>query len=141
MFPSPLLTETLSFTNAAGQLYYSSAGHVRLAWGPGRVPFEAVQAYYEKALAVLLTTGARKILSEHGQRAPLLPVAQQWLTQDWIPRAMARARLHHCAVVEGADPVHRLSTETVVQGAPAGFVFKRFTGRTEAEAWLDGLKP
>lgn len=141
MFPAPLLSETLSFTNAAGQLYYSSAGHVRLAWGPGRVPFEAVQAYYEKALAVLLTTGARKILSEHGQRAPLLPVAQQWLTQNWIPRAMAQAHSRHCAVVEGADPVHRLSTETVAVGAPAGFVLRRFPTRAAAEAWLESLKP
>ena len=141
MSPSPLLAETLSFTNAAGRLYYDPAGHVRLEWGPGRVPFEAVQACYEKALAVLLTTGARKILSEHGPRAPLLPAAQQWLTQHWIPRAMAQARLHHCAVVEGADPVHRLSTETVAVGAPAGFVLKRFATRAAAEAWLVSLKP
>ncbi len=141
MSPVLLLAETLFFTNAAGQLYYHPAGHVRLAWSPGRVPFEAVQAYYEKALGVLLTTSARKILSEHGQRAPLLPVAQQWLTQDWIPRAMAQSHTYHCAVVEGADPVHRLSTETVVASAPAEFVFKRFAQRFEAETWLGSLKP
>ncbi|MFD1466907.1 hypothetical protein ACFQ48_01625 [Hymenobacter caeli] len=132
--------EIISFTNAAGQLYYHPAGHVRLAWAPGRVPLEAVQDYYEKVLAVLLTTGARKILSEHGQRAPLLPAAQQWLTQNWIPRAVAQANARHCAIVEGADPVHRLATETVVAGAPGGFEFKRFAARAEAEAWLAGLK-
>lgn len=128
--------EILSFTNAAGQLYYHPAGHVRLAWGPGRVPLDVVQAYYEKTLAVLLTTGARKVLSDHGQRAPLLPAAQQWLTQNWIPRAIAQARTRHCAIVEGADPIHRLSTESVVTASPKEFVFKRFSSIATAETWL-----
>ncbi len=140
MTPLPRSSEILSFTNAAGQLYYHPAGHVRLAWGPGRIPLDMVQSFYEKALAVLLTTGARKILSEHGQRAPLLPIAQQWLTQNWIPRVVAQARAAHCALVEGTDPVHRLSTETVVWTAPAGFTFKRCATRAEAENWLAGLK-
>lgn len=128
--------EILSFNNTAGQLYYYPAGYLRLAWGPGRVPLDAVQAYYEKTLAVLLTTGARKILSDHGQRAPLLPAAQQWLTQNWIPRAIAQAHTRHCAIVEGADPVHRLSTESVVTSAPKDFIFKRFSNAAAAETWL-----
>ena len=128
--------EILSFNNTAGQVYYHPAGYVRLAWGAGRVPLDVVQAYYEKVLAVLITTGARKILSDHGQRAPLLPAAQQWLTQNWIPRAMAQARTRHCAIVEGADPVHRLSTESVVMAAPKEFVFKRFVSISAAETWL-----
>ena len=140
MPPLPRPFETLSFANAAGQLYYHPAGHVRVAWGPGRISLDVVQALYEKALTVLLTTGTRKILSEHGQRAPLLPAVQQWLTQNWIPRVISLARAHHCAVVEGADPVHRLSTETVVSASPAGFIYKRFATRTEAEAWLAGLR-
>ena len=131
--------EILSFTNTAGQLYYHPAGHVRLAWGPGRVPLDEVQTYYEKTLAVLLTTGARKILSDHGQRAPLLPTAQQWLTQNWIPRAIGQARTRHCAIVEGADPVHRLSTESVVTSAPKDFIFKRFSSAATAEIWLVSL--
>ncbi|AMJ65002.1 hypothetical protein AXW84_05865 [Hymenobacter sp. PAMC 26628] len=110
-----------------------------MAWGPGRVPLDEVQAYYEKALAVLLTTGARKILSDHGQRAPLLPAAQQWLTQNWIPRAIGQACTRHCAIVEGADPVHRLSTESVVTSAPKDFVFKRFFNAATAETWLVSL--
>ncbi|TPG72023.1 hypothetical protein [Hymenobacter nivis] len=131
--------EILSFASTAGQLYYHPAGHVRLAWAPGRVPLDVVQAYYEKVLSTLLTTGARKILSDHGQRAPLLPAAQQWLTQNWIPRAMAQARTRHCAIVEGADPVHRLSTESVVTSAPKDFVFKRFGSAAGGEAWLTSL--
>jgi hypothetical protein len=39
---------------------------------------------------------------------------------------MTQAQVRHCAIVEGADPMHRLSTQSVVAAAPAGFIFQRF---------------
>jgi hypothetical protein len=44
--------------------------------------------------------------------------------------------VRHCAIVEGANPMHRLSTQSVVSAAPAGLVFKRFDAMPDAEAWL-----
>ncbi|HEX8330124.1 MAG TPA: hypothetical protein VF629_21490 [Hymenobacter sp.] len=132
----PRPQETLYFQSAAGKLYHHPAGYVRLAWSAERLPLETIQAFYEQVLALLLNSGSRKILSEHGQRAPLSGPAQQWLTENWIPRAMAKARTHHCAIVEGANPLHRLSTQSIVSVAPAAFVFKRFADLEEAAAWL-----
>ncbi|TVT41936.1 hypothetical protein FNT36_10985 [Hymenobacter setariae] len=128
--------ETLVFQNQAGKLFYQPAGYVRLAWAPERQPVEIIQALYEQVLALLKSTGARRILSDHGARAPLPVAAQEWLTTDWIPRAMSQANTHHCAIVEGADPMHRLSTQSVVSTAPAGFKFKRFDNFAAADAWL-----
>jgi hypothetical protein len=132
----PRAQETLYFQNAVGKLYYHPLGYVRLAWGPERVPLEMLQAYYEQALTLLLNTRTHKILSEHGQRVPLSAAAQSWITSSWIPRAMARAQVRHCAIVEGADPMHRLSTQSVVAASPAGFIFQRFTTIEDAERWL-----
>jgi hypothetical protein len=132
----PRLQETLYYQSVAGKLYHHPAGYVRLAWSPERISLEILQAFYEQVLALLLNSGARKILSDHGQRAPLSGLAQQWLVEDWIPRAMAQARTRHCAIVEGANPLHRLSTQSVVSSAPDAFVFKRFAVLGEAEAWL-----
>ena len=131
--------EKLYFESSAGRLYYNPAGYVRLAWAAGRLPLADIQAYYEQVLALLLSTGSRRILSEHGQRSPLPAEAQQWLTTNWIPRAQTMARTRHCAIVEGADPMHRLSTQSVVSAAPADFVFRRFDTIREAEAWLAGV--
>jgi hypothetical protein len=131
--------EKLYFESAAGRLYYNPAGYVRLAWAPGRLPLADIQAYYEQVLALLLSTGSRRILSEHGQRSPLPAEAQQWLTTSWIPRAQTLAHTRHCAIVEGANPMHRLSTQSVVSAAPAGFMFKRFDTIHEAESWLAGV--
>ena len=109
-----------------------------MAWSAERAPLEVVQTYYEQALTLLLNANTRKILSDHGQRAPLSGAAQQWLTENWIPRAIAQARAHYCAIVEGADPMHRLSTQSVVSSSPTGMVFQRFSSVEAAEKWLLG---
>jgi hypothetical protein len=53
---------------------------------------------------------------------------------------MNQARTRHCAIVEGANPLHRLSTQSVVSASPAGFVFQRFSSVEVAEAWLHTVK-
>jgi hypothetical protein len=132
----PRPQEKLFFQSPAGTLYYQPAGYVRLAWAQERIALEAIQAYYEQVLALLKSTGVQRILSDHGQRAPLPTAAQQWLTGDWIPRAIHLTNTRHCAIVEGANPMHRLSTQSVVSTAPADFIFKRFDSIEPAEAWL-----
>ena len=130
--------ETLFFQNTAGKVFYQPAGFVRLVWAPERASLEAILAFYEQVLSLMLSTATRKILSEHGQRAPLSGAAQEWLTGQWIPRAIHQARAQYCAIVEGADPMHRLSTQSVVSASPAGLVFQRFSTTDEAEKWLNG---
>jgi len=120
-------------------MYYSSQGYIQLVWNSERILLSDLQVFYEQALALLDSTNSRKILSEHGQRQPLPAAAQYWLTHDWIPRAIKQVSVEYCAIVDGSDPMHRLSTQTVIMEAPTGFVFKRFTTIAEAETWLDSL--
>lgn len=130
-------SETLSFQNEAGQLFYQvAAGVVRLAWSAERASLATIQEFYEQTLRLMLRTGSYKILSYHGQRAPLAGPAQEWLTSNWIPRAISQAGARYCAIVEGANPLHRLSTQSVVAAAPTGLAFRRFAALAEAEAWL-----
>lgn len=136
----PRAQETLFFQNVAGKVFYRPAGFVRLVWAPERAALEAIQAFYEQVMVLMLSTATRKILSEHGQRAPLSGAAQEWLTGRWIPRAISQARVQYCAIVEGADPTHRLSTQSVVSASPAGLVFRRFSTMEEAEKWLNGTE-
>ncbi len=132
----PRVQQTLYFESPAGRLYYHTAGYVHLAWAPSRLPPATIEAYYEQVLALLRNTDCRRILSEHGQRAPLSAEAQAWITTSWIPRAMSLARTRHCAILEGANPMHRLATQSVMNASPAGFLFKRFDNFPDAEAWL-----
>ncbi len=133
---SPQVQPALYFESPAGRLYYHSAGYVRLAWSAERLSLAILEAYYEQALALLRSTNCRRILSEHGQRAPLSAEAQQWIATNWIPRAISLAQTRHCAIVEGANPLHRLATRSVVTAAPTEFKFKWFDNFSAAEAWL-----
>ena len=140
MTPLPIARETLYFESASGKLFHHPAGYVRLAWSAERTSMETIKAFYEQVLALLLNSGAHKILSDHGDRSPLTGPAQEWITQNWIPRAMSQARTRHCAIVEGANPLHRLSTQSVVAAAPSGFVLQRFATIEAAQVWLNGLR-
>ena len=127
------------FSKRGGAAFFQPAGFVRLRWSQSKVSLAEIQMLYEQTLSLLVTTGTHKILSVHGQRAPLSGAAQQWITENWIPRALRLPRLSHCAIVEGADPLHRLSTQSVVSASPAGLIFRRFTASVEAEEWLSKL--
>ncbi|GAB3334180.1 hypothetical protein ACFQT0_19705 [Hymenobacter humi] len=140
MSPLPVAKETLYFESASGKLFHHPSGYVRLAWSAERTSIENIKAFYEQVLALLLNSGAHKILSDHGHRSPLTGPAQQWIIENWIPRAMSQARTRHCAIVEGANPLHRLSTQSVVAAAPSGFVMQRFATIEAAQAWLNALR-
>lgn len=134
--PLAATSETLYFSNPAGQLYYHPTGYARIVWSPGRMALPAVQAFYEEVLKLALRTGRRHVLSEHGQRAPLSPEVQHWLDTNWMPRAMQQTGGLHWAVVDGQDPVHRLATQAVMNAAPTGMVIKRFADHASATFWL-----
>ncbi len=135
----PLTKETLYFQSAVGKIYYHPNGFVRLAWSAERISLELIQLFYEQVLSLLLNSNARKVLSEHGGRAPLTGPAQQWITGNWMPRVMSIAQTRHCAIVEGANPLHRLSAQSVVATAPAAFVLRRFSTVEDAQAWLETI--
>lgn len=129
--------ETAFFQNAAGQvLYNTEGGYVRLAWASGRIDQRELETFYEQALQLMHSTNTYKVLSDHGNRMPLPTAAQQWLVTNWIPRAVQEVDFSYCAIVEGADPIHRLSTQSVVSTAPAAVLFKRFSAVAEADKWL-----
>lgn len=130
---------TQYYQNEAGRLLYNAAGYVHLVWSEERISQTALQAFYEQVLLLLLRTNATKILSEHGARRPLTAEAQQWLATDWIPRAVAEVGFSDCAIVEGHDPIHRLSTQAVISSASSQVRFNRFAALAEADRWLQAL--
>ncbi|MBC6613054.1 hypothetical protein H8B15_19180 [Hymenobacter sp. BT507] len=131
--------ETQFYQNEAGRLLYNTIGYVHLAWSAERITQAALETFYEQVLLLLLRTGSTKVLSEHGDRRPLTAEAQQWIATNWVPRAIAEVNFTYCAIVEGADPIHRLSTQSVISISPAQLTYKRFSLMAEADAWLQSL--
>jgi hypothetical protein len=132
--------EALYFQSPAGKILHHPAGFARLTWSAERTSIETVKTFYEQALALLLNSGARKILSDHGSRQPLPGLVQRWLTDHWLPQVIGLARARHCAFVEGTNALHRLAAQSVMNSSPAGFVFQRFATAEAAEAWLTSIR-
>lgn len=128
--------ETQYYQNEAGRLLYNSLGYVHLVWSPERITQAVLEAFYEQALLLMKRTGATKILSEHGARRPLSAEAQQWIATNWVPRAIDKGGFMYCAIVEGGDPIHRLSTQAVISTSPIQLVYKRFQLLADADIWL-----
>jgi len=131
--------ETQYYQNEAGRLLYNTLGYVHLIWSSERIAQASLENFYEQVLLLMQRTGATKVLSEHGARRPLLAEAQQWIATNWVPRAIAAVDFAYCAIVEGGDPIHRLSTQSVISASPTQLVFKRFAILAEAETWLQCL--
>ncbi|KAA9333269.1 hypothetical protein F0P96_09845 [Hymenobacter busanensis] len=131
--------ETLYFQNAAGSVFYHAAGYARLAWSAERVTPLETQTLYEHTLTLLRSAGAGKVLSEHAQRQPLPPSTQEWLSHDWVPRAVQQARFRYCAIIDGQNPLHRLSAQSIIADTSLGVLFKRFSSAEEAASWLLSL--
>lgn len=134
---SSLQTRATSyFQSIAGQVRYHSAGYVGLQWSGERIGQSQLEAFYGQVLELLQSTSSYKVLSEHGQRMPLSAEAQAWISQVWVPQAMQLAGFSYCAIVEGIDPIHRLSIQSVISASPVGLVYKRFVELEDAEQWL-----
>jgi len=131
--------ETQYYQNEAGRLLYNTLGYVHLAWSSERMAQASLETFYEQSLLLMHRTGATKVLSEHGARRPLSAEAQQWIATNWVPRAIAEVGFGYCAIVEGGDPIHRLSTQSVISASPIHLIYNRFALLAEAEAWLQSI--
>ena len=106
---------SLYFHNELASVLEHRDGYARIDWNPVPIQSSALRTVYEQVLRLLRTTGFTKILSDHQLMAPLLPADQLWLSQEWVPRAIAEAGYRHGAVVESHDLLSRTSVVQVVQ--------------------------
>ena len=128
---------TLLFTNSAGQLLADPAGFLRVNWGRDARSLAATQALFEQVLAALQRHRWSCILINQTAMLPFSPVEQQWVSTDWLPRAVREGGYRHGAVVVSPAVLVRLATAFVttnVQGLP--LTYRTFDTDAQATAWL-----
>jgi hypothetical protein len=84
----------------------------------------------------MLHYGSTRLMSVHGQRPPMPPQIQEWLTTQWVPRAMETAGYDRCAVVEAEAPLSRLAARSVGNGLTHKLRYHYFPTVREAAEWL-----
>ena len=132
------MTPTLHyFSNTAAVISYAqAAGYIRLEWQATPATVPELRAVYEQVLRAMRHHRAPTLLTLHNQRPPMPAEIQTWLTQDWMPRAVAEASYGRCAIVEAHTPLSRLAARTVGAGVQGQFNYQYFDTEAAADAWL-----
>lgn len=124
------------FRNAAATISYAPAGYIRLDWQPVPATSAELRAIYEHVLRAMLHHRATTLLTLHNNRPPLPPDVQAWLTQDWMPRAVAEVGYGRCAIVEAEMPLSRLSAHPVGSNVRGQINYQYFGTEAAADTWL-----
>jgi hypothetical protein len=126
----------LLFTNAAGQLLADPAGFLRTTWTTQPRTLADTQALFTSMSTALHQRGWSRILINQVTMRSFSAAEQQWIGQEWLPRAV-RSGYRCGAVVVSTDIYARLATAfitTSVGGLPLRY--RSFDQEAEAIAWL-----
>jgi hypothetical protein len=124
------------FSNPAATISYAPAGYIRLAWQPIAVTASELRAIYEHVLRAMLHHRSTALMTVHNQRPPMPPDVQTWLTEEWIPRAVATVGYGRCAIVQAAMPLSRLAARAVGSGQKTTLHYQYFDSEATADGWL-----
>ena len=127
----------LYFENAAGQVLLDPAGFLRTNWSKQPLGPQDTRALFEHMLRGLQQYGWSRILINQVGMHPFDPGVQQWITREWLPRAVREGGYRYGAVVVSPDVLVRLATAfitTNVQGLP--LTYRSFDTDAEAVRWL-----
>jgi hypothetical protein len=128
---------SLFFHNEQASILEHTDGYVRIDWNPVPIQSGALRTIYEQVLRLLRHAGLTKILSDHQLMPPLLAADQHWLSDEWVPRAIAEAGYRHGAVVEAHDLLSRTSIVQVVnQLGNLPLTVRYFEDDWRAAEWL-----
>lgn len=132
--------ETLDYSvkNKLGEVYFTSSfdnanGWVYNEW-KGEVTVDEVIEACVVSIEYLEEQKSPKILNDNSQLKGSWDEANEWIAQNWMPRALA-AGLKKFAHITSPDVFGALSAEELVTQAK-DFEMRIFNNRAEAKAWL-----
>ena len=128
---------SLYYHNELANVIGHADGYVRIEWNPVPIRSSSLRAVYEHVLGLLRSQGISKILTDNQFMPPVPPSEQEWLIQNWAPRAVLEAGYRFCAIIQAHDVLSQLATQHMVQQlACVPLTIRYFEDSREAESWL-----
>ncbi|MEM9828988.1 MAG: STAS/SEC14 domain-containing protein [Bacteroidota bacterium] len=132
--------ETIDFSvkNKLGEVYYSFSfdeenGWIYSEW-KGDVTADEVIEACKAGIDYIEEKKPEKILNDNSQLTGPWDEANEWIAQNWMPRALA-AGLKKFAHVISPDVFGALSAEELITKV-SGFEMRIFEDEEEAKSWL-----
>lgn len=108
-------TGSLHFHNPVAQIVEHHGQFIRVNWQAVPMFSTSLREIYEQLLRLLREARLDRVLCDHRCMPAIMPQDQDWLVNDWFPRAAAEGHYRYCAIVESQDVYNRLGTNHVVQ--------------------------
>ena len=130
-------TRSLYFENSIGRIWEEPGGYLRLEYRAG--PREPLQfrALLTHAAQALSRRHWEKMLVDQRAMAPFNASEQQWMTTEWLPRAVAEHGYRYGAVLLAHDVFARLAmNQYVMASRQPQHAYRTFDTEEAAVAWL-----
>ncbi|WP_340400642.1 hypothetical protein [Paenibacillus sp. FSL H8-0079] len=105
----------------------------------GFVQGEQYRTPLEKVLELLEQKKYNKILFDNINSSAIPPVDQNWVSQDWFPRAIQNG-LKYSASVTPEKPVAKSNMNRILSNMDIHPTIKQFNSFEEAMEWLSEVK-
>jgi hypothetical protein len=130
-------SRSLYFENSIGRIWEEPDNYLRLEYRPGvrdAVQFRALLTHTAQALA---RQGWSKILVDQRNMTPFSPNERDWMTDEWLPRAVNEHGYRYGAVLVARDVFARLAMNQFVMATRnLPHTYRTFEDEEAALAWL-----
>ena len=128
---------SLYFENSSGRIWEEPGSFVRMEYGAGAREAAAFRALLTHAVQALARRQWSGILVDQRAMTPLTNAEQDWMSTEWLPRAVAEYGYRHGAVLVAKDVFARLAMHHfVVASRGLNHTYRPFESEAEAVAWL-----
>ncbi len=128
---------SLYFENSAGRIWEEPGGYVRLDYHAGTREVAQFRALLTHTAQALSRRKWDKILVDQRNMAPFSATEQDWMTTEWLPRAVRESGYRYGAVLVANNVFARLAMNQLVMATRTlTHTYRTFETEDAAMAWL-----
>ncbi|WP_201979655.1 hypothetical protein [Hymenobacter rubidus] len=130
-------SRALYFENSSGRIWEEPEGYLRLEYGAGAREAVQFRSLLTHAAQAMSRRQWNKMLVDQREMAPFSPSEQDWMTNEWLPRAVSEHGYRYGAILVAHNVFARLATNQFMmasRGLP--HVYRTFEAEAAAVAWL-----
>ncbi|GAB2857469.1 hypothetical protein GCM10027044_16720 [Hymenobacter ruber] len=128
---------SLYFENSAGRIWEEPAGFIRLEYRAGVREAVQFRALLTHAAQAMKRRNWDKMLVDQRDMSPFNPSEQDWMTNEWLPRAVHESGYRYGAIVVAHNVFTRLATNQFIMASRSlPHTYRTFEADDAAAAWL-----
>ncbi len=128
---------SIYFENSIGRIWEEPGGYLRLEYRAGIREIAQFRALLTHTGQALNRRQWAKVLVDQRSMAPFSATEQDWMTNEWLPRAVAEHGYRYGAVLVANDVFARLAmNQLMLATRPLAHTYRTFEAEEAAVAWL-----